>query len=50
MSYPATGTSTDLRRCPTCDGTGINPVATYMLCPKCNGEKWIPHKQPRFVR
>lgn len=35
--------TTAMRVCPVCKGTGINPVATYMVCPKCNGEcciKW----------
>lgn len=30
-----------LRKCPTCKGTGINPVSTRDLCPKCNGEKTV---------
>ncbi len=42
----ATGTNSDLRPCPVCNQTGINPVATYMVCPKCNGEKWIPRPKP----
>lgn len=32
------------RVCPTCNGTGINPVANYLICPKCNGEKVVPQK------
>lgn len=44
MSGYSTTTNIGLRRCPTCNGTGINPVATYLLCPKCNGEKLIPPK------
>ena len=26
------------RICPTCKGTGINPVFIINVCPKCNGE------------
>lgn len=29
------------RTCPTCNGTGINPVLQWRVCPKCNGEKRI---------
>lgn len=39
----------DSRCCPTCNGTGINPVATYMVCPKCNGEKRVPEAKPMYV-
>ena len=45
MSGYAIGTP-QVRRCPTCNGTGINPVATYLLCPKCNGEKWVAPVSP----
>lgn len=31
-----------LRTCPTCKGTGINPVNSYVVCPKCNGETKVP--------
>jgi DnaJ-class molecular chaperone len=30
------------RKCPTCNGTGINPVLPTNVCPKCNGEKTVP--------
>ena len=46
----ATGTQDGGCTCPTCNGTGINPVASYMLCPKCNGEKRIPIARPRLYR
>lgn len=26
------------RKCPTCNGTGINPVLMRYVCPKCHGE------------
>lgn len=26
------------RTCPTCKGTGINPVLPVNVCPKCRGE------------
>lgn len=29
------------RVCPTCRGTGINPVWPTKVCPKCNGERRI---------
>jgi len=29
------------RICPTCKGTGINPVLITNVCPKCNGETII---------
>lgn len=32
------------RVCPTCHGTGINPVWPTKICPKCNGETRVPHK------
>lgn len=48
MSGYATRITND-RRCPTCNGTGINPVATYMVCPKCNGEKRVPEAKPMYV-
>jgi len=32
------------RKCPTCKGTGINPVAKTMVCPKCNGETTVPER------
>ena len=41
MSAYSTNT-TARRQCPTCNGTGVNPVATWLLCPKCNGEKRVP--------
>lgn len=31
----------DTRICPTCNGTGINPIVTTAVCPKCNGEKKV---------
>ena len=27
-----------LRVCPTCKGTGINPINSLNVCPKCYGE------------
>ena len=39
-----------MRFCPTCNGTGINPVAMHYLCPKCNGEKTVPLPRRRFPR
>lgn len=44
MGGYATSTG-DTRTCPTCNGTGINPVANYLLCPKCNGEKVLRLKR-----
>lgn len=38
----------DTRLCPTCEGTGINPQARYMVCPKCKGEKRVPVKRFAF--
>lgn len=32
--YGASG----VRTCPTCKGTGINPMLPTKVCPKCNGE------------
>lgn len=32
------------RTCPTCNGKGINPVLPHRVCPKCDGEKRIPHR------
>jgi DnaJ-class molecular chaperone len=32
----------DMRACPTCRGTGINPVLPVNVCPKCNGEREVP--------
>lgn len=29
------------RKCPTCKGTGINPVWQSKVCPKCNGERVV---------
>lgn len=29
------------RECPTCKGTGINPVVTMYVCPRCNGERRV---------
>ena len=48
MNY-ATNTNQDVRICPTCNGTGINPVFSYMLCPKCNGEKYVRLDGTRIV-
>ncbi len=31
-----------MRTCPTCRGTGINPVLPTNVCPKCNGEREVP--------
>lgn len=31
----------DQRQCPTCRGTGINPVQKSLVCPKCNGERVV---------
>lgn len=31
-----------VRRCPTCRGTGINPVLVTNSCPKCKGETVVP--------
>jgi DnaJ-class molecular chaperone len=47
VSAYSTFANTGMRVCPTCNGTGINPLATYMVCPKCNGEKVVPFKVPR---
>ena len=44
MSGYATNTTPYVRACPTCNNTGVNPVYPWLLCPKCNGEKWIPAK------
>lgn len=30
------------RRCPTCKGTGVNPVLPANTCPKCKGETVVP--------
>ena len=41
-AYPTpTYYPTGKRSCPTCNATGINPVNTSRVCPKCNGEKYI---------
>lgn len=45
----ATGANSDARQCPTCRGTGINPVAIYLLCPKCNGERYVRIDGTRIV-
>lgn len=29
------------RDCPTCRGTGVNPIMTTLVCPKCKGERKV---------
>lgn len=29
------------RRCPLCNGTGLNPKLLTYVCPKCHGEKRV---------
>jgi hypothetical protein len=43
-----TDTSYSHRPCPTCLGTGINPVEPYLLCPKCCGERVVPLPVPSW--
>lgn len=39
---PSSVPSPGKRTCPTCQGTGINPVWMSKICPKCNGERTVP--------
>lgn len=40
VNLPTVSTS-GTRVCPTCKGTGVNPVWPTKVCPKCNGETWV---------
>jgi hypothetical protein len=31
------------RDCPTCRGTGINPMLLTRVCPRCGGERRVPN-------
>lgn len=31
-----------MRKCPLCNGTGLNPKLLTYVCPKCQGEKKVP--------